>query len=120
MKTNLAQAFESIKKPWTPKIVGELNEQHVKIATFEGEFIWHQHDHEDEMFLVVDGAIEIHLRDRVIKLERGEFYIVPRGVEHKPVAHARASVLMFEPKTTRNTGTTDHALTIESSDLDEV
>src|SRR5262245_3873403 len=104
LAVNLKEKLDSFTETWVPKVVGELNDQFVKIVKFVGEYVWHHHAHEDELFLVLDGEIEIHFRDRVVKLKQGEFCIVPRGVEHKPVAHKLASVLLFEPAATRNTG----------------
>jgi mannose-6-phosphate isomerase-like protein (cupin superfamily)/ribosomal protein S18 acetylase RimI-like enzyme len=101
---DLARAFGTFDALWTPKIAGELNGQHIKIAKFEGEFVWHSHALEDELFLVVEGHLSIHLRDSVVELSRGQFYIVARGVEHKPVASDGAHVLLLEPATTINTG----------------
>ncbi len=89
---------------WSPKIVGELNGQHVKLVKLLGSFVWHRHEEEDELFLVIRGRLEIHLRDRVEHLSEGDFLIVPRGVEHKPVAHEEAHVLLLEPASTLNTG----------------
>jgi len=103
-KVNLAQKFSLFDEHWSPKLVGELNEQYVKIAKLQGEFVWHQHEAEDELFLVIKGRLTIRLRDGDVVLEEGEFMIIPRGVEHKPVAESEAHVLMFEPKTTLNTG----------------
>ncbi|MEM7202415.1 MAG: cupin domain-containing protein [Planctomycetota bacterium] len=117
---NLAQKLASFDEAWVPKIVGELNGQLVKVAKFEGEFVWHCHAQEDELFLVIAGHVDIHLRDRVIGLEPGELCIVPRGVEHKPVAQGRAEVLMFEPASTRNTGEVGHDGTIEADDLERI
>ena len=105
---------------WVPKIVAELNGQYVKVAHFEGEYVWHSHAEEDELFLVLAGRVDIHLRDRVVELTPGELLVVPRGTEHKPVAHGRAQVLMFEPTTTRNTGEVDHDYTIEADDLHRI
>jgi len=103
-KVNLSQKFNQIEELWSPRIVGELNGQVVKIARIEGEFIWHKHDEQDEFFLVVKGEMVIRLRDRDVDLREGEFFVVPRGVEHKPVAEAEAHILMFEPAGTLNTG----------------
>jgi len=110
-KVSLARAFERFDGLWDPKIVGELNGQHVKLVKFLGEFVWHHHDHEDELFLVVRGRFEMQLRDRTIDLVEGEFLIVPRGVEHRPVAEHEVHVLLFEPAGTRNTGNVETALT---------
>lgn len=101
---NLEAKFATFDEYWTPKIIGELNGQYVKIAKFKGEFIWHSHENEDEFFQVVKGNIQIHLRDKIVNIKQGEFYIVLKGVEHKPVANEEAHVLMFEPKETDQTG----------------
>ena len=111
-KVNLAQKLASFSEHWQPRIVGELNGQHVKLAKLQGEFIWHHHENEDELFLVVHGAITIELRDRNVRLEEGEFFIVPRGVEHRPVADEEAEVLLFEPGTTLNTGNVQNERTV--------
>jgi mannose-6-phosphate isomerase-like protein (cupin superfamily) len=103
-KVNLAETFARFSDQWSPKIVGELNGQQVKLVRFQGEFIWHHHDVEDELFLVVDGRFRMEFRDRNVWLEKGDFLIVPRGVEHRPVAEEEAQVLLFEPATTLNTG----------------
>ena len=103
-KVNLAEKLASFHERWSPKIVGALNGQHVKLAKVEGEFLWHRHDAEDELFLVLHGRFELHLRDRVVTLGPGEFFIVPRGVEHKPVAPEEVHLLLFEPAGTVNTG----------------
>jgi mannose-6-phosphate isomerase-like protein (cupin superfamily) len=99
---------------WNPRIVGELNGQHVKLVKFKGEFVWHKHDHEDEMFYVLEGNFTMEFRDKTVELSKNEFLIVPRGVEHKPVALEEVSVMLFEPSTTRNTGNTSGELTRES------
>lgn len=104
MKVNLEAKFASIDEPWSPHIVGELNGQLVKLAKFKGEFPWHKHDREDELFLVVKGTMLMRLRDREVMVAAGEFIIVPRGVEHQPTAEEEAQVLLFEPATTLNTG----------------
>lgn len=103
-KVNLVQKFDLFDDVWSPKIVGELNGQHVKLAKLQGGFIWHCHEDEDELFLVLKGQLVIKLRDGDIELNEGEFLIVPRGVEHKPVASEETHVLLFEPKDTLNTG----------------
>jgi mannose-6-phosphate isomerase-like protein (cupin superfamily) len=110
-KVVLAEKFARISDHWNPRIVGELNGQHVKLVKFEGEFIWHHHEHEDELFLVVDGRFRMDFRDREVWLEPGEFLIVPRGVEHRPVADEEVSVLLFEPASTVNTGNVVATLT---------
>ncbi|MFQ5571666.1 MAG: cupin domain-containing protein [Rhodothermales bacterium] len=111
-KVNLADKFERFDAYWSPKIVGELNGQYVKLAKVKGAFVWHRHDDEDELFLVVKGRLTIMLRDRDVVLEPGEFFIVPRGVEHKPVAEEEVHLLLFEPKTTRNTGNVENERTV--------
>lgn len=103
-KVNLAEKFALFTDHWSPKIVGELNGQQVKLAKFQGEFIWHHHEHEDEFFLVVRGAFRMEFRDQTVELQAGEFLIVPRGVEHRPVAEHEVEVLLFEPASTLNTG----------------
>ena len=103
-KVNLKEKFSLFSDQWSPKIVGELNGQQVKLAKVQGEFVWHAHEGEDELFLVVHGALAIRLRDREITLSEGEFFIVPRGVEHQPVAKEEAHILLFEPASTMNTG----------------
>jgi mannose-6-phosphate isomerase-like protein (cupin superfamily) len=103
-KVNLAEKFAQIPDHWNPRIAGELNGQQVKLAKFKGPFEWHHHEQEDELFLVVKGSFDMEFRDKTITVKPGEFLIVPRGVEHRPVAHEEAEVLLFEPATTVNTG----------------
>src|SRR5215469_16064683 len=103
-KVNLTEKLNHFSDYWRPRIVGELNGQHVKLVKFRGEFVWHKHDHEDELFLVVKGRFRMELRDRHVELGEGEFLIVPRGVEHRPVADEEVHVLLFEPAGTLNTG----------------
>lgn len=112
-KVNLAEKLASFSEHWQPRIVGELNGQHVKLVKFLGEFVWHHHDHEDEMFLVVEGAFRMEFRDRVVDLQAGEFLIVPRGVEHRPVAEKEVQVLLFEPTSTLNTGNVINERTVQ-------
>jgi len=119
-KVSLAEKLASFNETWVPKIIGELNGQYVKVVKFEGEYVWHRHDLEDELFLVLRGTMRIEMRDREIELSEGEFFIVPRGVEHKPVAEELVHALLFEPATTRNTGNVDHQYTIEASDLERL
>ena len=119
-RVSLAEKLASYNETWVPKIVGELNGQYVKVVKFEGEYVWHRHDLEDELFLVLRGTMRIEMRDREIELSEGEFFIVPRGVEHKPVAEELVHALLFEPATTRNTGNVDHQYTIEASDLERL
>lgn len=112
-KVNLAEKFAIFTEQWSPKNIGELNGQVIKIAKIQGEFVWHKHEQEDEFFLVIKGNISIKLRDQDINLAEGEFFIVPRGVEHKPVAEEEAQILMFEPAGTLNTGDVRDERTIE-------
>ena len=111
-KVNLSEKLSRVDAFWSPRIVGELNGQHVKIAKLKGEFVWHHHEHEDELFLVVSGRLRLQLPDREVALEPGELFIVPRGVEHRPVADDETHVLLFEPAGTLNTGnvTNDHTV----------
>jgi mannose-6-phosphate isomerase-like protein (cupin superfamily) len=116
-KVNLSDKLGQFTEKWSPRIIGELNGQHVKLVKVEGEFIWHQHADEDELFLVLSGQLSIHLRDRTIDLEQGEFFIVPRGIEHKPVAESETHILVFEPASTLNTGNVRSERTVESPDV---
>lgn len=111
-KGNIAQKFTLFHDFWSPKIVGEVNDIHVKLVKLKGEFIWHHHEHEDEMFLVVKGKLLLKFRDRDVWLEEGEFLIIPKGVEHIPVAEEEVHVLLLEPKTTRNTGNVENERTV--------
>lgn len=118
-KVNLADAFSRFSETWSPRIVAALNGQHVKVAKLEGEFDWHHHETEDELFLVVTGRLTLLLRGTErdeVHLEAGELFVVPRGVEHKPVADGVAHVLLFEPDSTLNTGTERTARTVEDPD----
>ena len=112
-KINLNEKFGLFDEYWSPKLVGELNGQYIKLAKFKGEMVWHAHADEDEFFQVIKGRIAIHLRDKTISLGEGECFIVPRGVEHKPEAAEEAHVMIFEPKDTAHTGTLKSALTID-------
>jgi mannose-6-phosphate isomerase-like protein (cupin superfamily) len=112
-KINLAEKFSSFDEHWSPKIVGELNGQCVKIVKVKGEFVWHHHDVEDELFMVLKGQLTVKFRDRDVTLEEGEFLIVPHGVEHKPVAEEEAHMLLFEPRATLNTGNVRNERTVE-------
>ena len=105
-KINLAQKFTLFSTYWDPRIIGELNDQHVKLVKFKGEFTWHSHENEDELFLVVKGSFDMQFRDQTIRLTEGELIIVPRGVDHCPKAELEVQVLLFEPATTINTGQT--------------
>jgi mannose-6-phosphate isomerase-like protein (cupin superfamily) len=115
-KVNIAEKLSLFDEHWSPKIVGELNGQHVKLVKLSGEFVWHHHDDEDEMFLVVNGRFRMEFRDREVWIERGEFIVVPRGVEHRPVAEEEASVMLFEPASTLNTGNVTGEMTVAELD----
>ena len=110
---NLAQKFGLIKEYWSPKIAGQLNGQYVKLAKFKGEFVWHQHAKEDELFLVTKGNLTIQLRDGDVSLGEGEFFIVPAGIEHRPVAQEEVHALMLEPISTLNTGNVTNERTLQ-------
>lgn len=103
-KVNIAEKFLLFREYWSPKIVGELNNQHVKLVKFKGAFEWHKHELEDELFMVIEGSFKMHLREKTIELNEGEFIIIPKGVEHKPEAEEEVKILLFEPATTLNTG----------------
>jgi len=103
-KISIAEKFAAIHDQWNPRVVGELNGQQVKLVKLRGAFVWHHHEHEDELFLVHRGSFRMEFRDRTIELSPGDILIVPRGVEHRPVADAEVEVLLFEPSTTLNTG----------------
>ena len=109
---NIAQKFSQFNETWSPKIVGEVNDSYVKAVKFIGEFVWHHHDNEDEMFLVVKGLLRMKFRDREERVGPGEFIIVPRGVEHLPVSDEETQVLLFEPRSTLNTGNVTNERTL--------
>lgn len=113
-KINIKNKLSLFSDHWNPRIVGELNGQEVKLVKFKGEFVWHKHDEEDELFYVLDGSFEMHFRDKVVPLSANEFLIVPRGVEHKPVAMEEVSVMLFEPANTVNTGDSPGTFTKET------
>ena len=115
-KINIQEKLKLFDELWTPKIVGELNGQYVKLVKVKGEFVWHDHKNEDEMFLVIKGKLIIKFRDKDIELNEGEFYIVPKGIEHKPVAEEEVHLLLFEPKQIAHTGEVKHELTKEKAD----
>lgn len=117
-KVNLDSKLKSFNDYWSPKVVGELNNQLVKVAKFKGEFVMHHHDDEDELFYVIDGQLFIQLKDKTISLNRGEFVIIPKGVEHKPYAPEEVSVMLFEPDSTLNTGNIDNEMTV--AELDKI
>jgi mannose-6-phosphate isomerase-like protein (cupin superfamily) len=112
-KINLTEKFALIGEPWSPKVIAELNGQHVKLAKVEGSFVWHHHEEEDELFFVVRGRLRIDFRDRQIWLEPGEMIVVPRGVEHRPHADTETEILLFEPGSTINTGNVRDERTVE-------
>ena len=111
-KINLAEKLARVSDYWSPKIVGEVNDFHVKIVKFQGEFLWHHHENEDEMFLVVKGTMRMRFREHDVLVGEGEFIIVPRGVEHMPVAEGEVHVVLFEPKSTLNTGNVRNERTV--------
>ncbi len=110
-KVILKEKFEKFSDHWNPRIVGELNGQQVKLAKLKGEFIWHSHADEDELFYVVKGKLKIQFRDKLVEILENEFLIVPRGVEHKPIAEEEVHVMLFEPASTLHTGKEQHSLT---------
>ena len=113
-KVRLAEKFALFSEHWQPKIVGEVNDQHVKVVKLQGEFTWHHHDTEDELFLVISGHLVMRLRDGEVHLDPGEFLIVPHGVEHQPFAEQETQVVLLEPKTTLNTGTETNERTVSN------
>ena len=110
-KINIDQKLSLFNDHWNPRIIGELNKQHVKLAMIKGDFIWHKHDKEDEMFLVLKGILKIEFRDRIETIHENEIIIVPKGVEHRPIAEEEVSIMLFEPATTINTGDLDNERT---------
>ena len=116
-KVKPADKFSLFNGFWEPKIVAELNGQYIKLAKLKGEFVWHEHEVEDEFFMVIKGHLTIRLRDKNVELDEGEFFVIPRGVEHMPVAENEVHVLMFEPKSTVNTGSTDSDKTINALEV---
>jgi mannose-6-phosphate isomerase-like protein (cupin superfamily) len=115
-RINLAEKLGKFSAHWSPKIIAELNGQHVKLVKFQGEFVWHQHEHEDELFYVVRGSFRMEFRDRAVELAEGEMLVVPRGVEHRPVAEKEVAVMLFEPASTVNTGNAGGARTVAQPD----
>lgn len=111
-KINLNHKFSLFQDYWNPRIIGEINDSYVKLAKFKGEFVWHHHENEDELFLVIKGSLLMRFRDKEVKLEEGEFIIVPRGVEHLPIAGSETHVILLEPKTTLNTGNINNERTV--------
>ncbi|MBL8877217.1 MAG: cupin domain-containing protein [Phycisphaerae bacterium] len=112
MKVNLDHAFAGFSDHWSPRIAADLNGQQVKLAKFKGEFVWHSHEHEDEMFLVHKGSFTMEFRDKRVEVRAGEFLVVPRGVEHRPVAAEEVEVVLFEPASTLNTGNASDSRTV--------
>jgi mannose-6-phosphate isomerase-like protein (cupin superfamily) len=112
-KVDLAEKFSLFDEPWSPKIFAELNDAYVKVVKLEGEFVWHHHDDEDELFWVVSGRLRMELRDGEVVLEPGQLVVVPKGVEHRPVAEGETHVVLIEPKTTLNTGNVRDELTLD-------
>lgn len=119
-KITLKDKFAAFDETWTPKLIAELNGQHVKVGKLEGEYVWHHHADEDELFLVISGKLEMHLREGVIELSPGELIVIPRGVEHKPVARDLTEVLLFEPATTRSTGNVTDQRTVGPDELERI
>ena len=117
---DLAAKLASFDETWVPRIVAELNGQHVKVAKLQGEYVWHAHAEEDELFWVLTGQLRLELRDRVIELGPGQLFVVPRGTEHRPVAAELVELVLFEPASTRNTGDVDCDRTIEAPDLPHI
>jgi mannose-6-phosphate isomerase-like protein (cupin superfamily) len=113
-KVNLAEKLSSFSDHWSPKIVGQLNDCHIKLVKLSGEFVWHHHENEDELFLVLHGKLILRLRDRDLVLEPGEFAIIPKGVEHLPIAEQEVHVMLIEPATTLNTGNIHDERTVEA------
>ncbi len=115
-KINISEKLSLFNDYWNPRIVGELNGQHVKLVKFHGEFVWHKHDNEDELFYVIEGKFIMEFRDKTLEIGEGEFLIVPRGIEHRPVAENEVSIMLFEPGSTLNTGNIRGELTKEILD----
>ncbi len=115
-KVNLNSKLSSFSELWSPKIAGELNGQHIKLAKLKGDFVMHHHENEDELFYVIKGTLFIEMKDKTIELNEGEFVVIPKGVEHKSFAPEEVSILLFEPTTTLNTGNTKNELTVEKPD----
>jgi len=113
-KINLSEKFELFSEYWSPKVVGELNGQQVKLVKFKGPFVWHHHEAEDELFYVVKGSFDMEFRDRTVTINEGEFIIVPKGIEHRPNAPEEVQVLLFEPASTLNTGNTENERTLKN------
>jgi mannose-6-phosphate isomerase-like protein (cupin superfamily) len=117
-KVNIAEKLALFSDHWNPRVVGHVNGQHVRLAKFQGEFVWHRHENEDEFFLVIQGSFDMQFRDRVVTIDEGEFIVVPRGVEHCPRAEEEVHVLLFEPAETLNTGGAESERTVR--ELEEI
>jgi mannose-6-phosphate isomerase-like protein (cupin superfamily) len=115
-KINLHEKFNLFDDHWSPKIIGELNGQAVKLAKVQGEFVWHDHKDEDELFYIVKGTLKIEFRDKTVTLHPGEMLIVPKGVEHKPIAEEEVWLMLFEPMATKHTGDVEHEITVKNLD----
>jgi len=113
---NINEKFSLFNEHWSPKIIGQLNGQDVKLAKIEGEFVWHDHKNEDELFYIIKGTLKIEFRDKVVTLKEGEMLIIPKGIEHKPIADEEVWVLLFEPSNIKHTGDVKHELTKETYD----
>lgn len=114
---NIQEKFSLFKDQWSPKKIGELNGQQILLAKIKGEFVFHKHDNEDELFMVKKGVLEMHLRNEIITINEGEFYIVPKGIEHKPVAKEEVHILLFEPLSTKHTGDVVADITVENYEV---
>jgi mannose-6-phosphate isomerase-like protein (cupin superfamily) len=110
---NIKSKFDQFSDQWSPKVIADLNGQHVKLAKIEGEFVWHDHKDEDELFYIVKGSLDIEFRDRKVTLQEGEMIVVPKGVEHKPIAKEECWVMLFEPAQTKHTGDVEHEMTVQ-------
>lgn len=115
-KINLADKLDLFQDHWNPRVIGELNGQFVKLAKFTGNFVWHKHDNEDELFYVIEGSFEMELRDRSVELHEGELIIIPRGIEHRPKTTKEVKIMLFEPVSTLNTGNAKSDFTIKKLD----
>ena len=111
---NISEKFKLFTEHWTPKKIGELNGQQVLLAKLKGEFIWHTHENEDELFMIIKGSLKIEFRDKTIELNEGELFIIPKGVEHKPIAESEVHVLLFEPLAIKHTGNVMSNLTVDT------
>lgn len=119
-KVNIAEKLKLINDHWHPRVAGELNGQQVRLVKLKGEFVFHKHDNEDEMFLVIKGALKIDFQDKVIVVNEGEFIIVPKGVTHKPIAEEEVHLMMFVPESNINTGDLKNELTLEAESLEKI